>query len=255
MLNRQRGYLGPGVQFARHAKSLLLGYPAVEEEIKLSPAQKSRLKEIDDELRRSVERATKEARDRMEAYKKNRQANGQQYEPDVLSALGQEDAAARGPVIAGAEAARVKALDRRQRARLDQIQLQAEGPTALTRPEIQERLNMSPEQSEAIGAIVAQGREELVRVSALPPELMPYAMLPAQRAAVTKSKEYKSAVEKSRAAALKARGATMQMIAKVLTRKQRETYQKMLGEPFDLAKLRADRSPTMSEPKPEPKAP
>jgi hypothetical protein len=54
---------------------------------------------------------------------------------------------------------------------------------------------------------------------------------------------------------IKARQTMMQMIAKVLTKGQRANYQRMVGEPFDFAKLNTAPTPTASDSKPEPKPP
>jgi hypothetical protein len=162
------------------------------------------------------------------------------------------------------EAAKMKVLDRRQRTRLEQIKLQMEGPYAFTRPEFQERLNMDQGQIEAVTAIMLEGREEAIRVSALPRNMLnTYFGAPSERTKLTESDGYQSELDKARQAAVKARAATMQRIAKVFTKKQRENYQKMLGEPFDILTLRTNSQSTTPEskeqtkpagPKPESKA-
>jgi hypothetical protein len=103
---------------------------------------------------------------------------------------------------------------------------------------------MDPGQVESIRAIVAEGRDELTRAAALPPEMARTRFAtgpPEKRAQLIESEEYQTAVEAARAAALKTRAGITQRIAKVLTKKQRENYQHMVGEPFGLEKLRDPR--------------
>jgi hypothetical protein len=141
---------------------------------------------------------------------------------------------------------------------LEQIRIQAEGPISLTRLEIQRRLNIGPDQAELIGALLADGEQEMIRVSTLPPNVLPdnYNDIPPEkRLALLGTKEVKPAIDKCRETALKVRGAVNQRIAKVLTRKQREAFQRMQGEPFDFAKVRAGARPPVSEPQAATKAP
>src|SRR5260370_25911256 len=83
---------------------------------------------------------------------------GEQPDPQVLQELQPLQAALRGALdrlTAQTEAAALKVLTAEQRRRFAGIQLQAEGPLAFTHPEIHQRLNLSPDQVEAIGEIVA----------------------------------------------------------------------------------------------------
>jgi hypothetical protein len=95
----------------------------------------------------------------------------------------------------------LRVLDRGQRTRLDQIQLQAKGPLAITRSEVRKRLNMAPEQVEAIVSVVDEGRQEIERVATVPNELLenstplPGGVLKFDPA---RAKAIKSAVEKSK---------------------------------------------------------
>gem|GEM_PF-1879864 len=52
-----------------------------------------------------------------------------------------------------------KILTPKQRLRLNQISLQQQGPLAVARPEIAEKLNMSPEQLEQVQAIIQESRQ------------------------------------------------------------------------------------------------
>lgn len=59
-------------------------------------------------------------------------------------------------------------LDGHQCARLEQLQLQADGPMAFMRPEIQDRLKMSAEQVNAVKAICELGRKAVTASATLP---------------------------------------------------------------------------------------
>jgi len=167
---------------------------------------------------------------------------GDQADPQARTAATQQFRSVGDPLQAEAEAAQLEALGPRQRPRLDQIQLQADGPLAFSRPEVLEWLNLNPGQVKAIQEIVARGRVRMLATSAVPLGVKPGhgPPTPEQYRTLSRSQEFEENRAKSREATLKARDATLQEIAKVLTKGQGATYQKMLGAPFDLAKLRGD---------------
>jgi hypothetical protein len=138
----------------------------------------------------------------------------------------------------------LKVLDGRQLARLQQLQLQADGPWALMRPEVQDRLRMSPEQVELAKGIFRQGREAIAKSATLPGDSKrPYPGMPAgKRAELLKSKEFGNQVDDVRKQIVKARNATMREIGEILNKNQRVTFEKMLGDPFEFPKL-SDRRP------------
>ena len=220
--------------FARHSESLLLRNPEVEKELKITPEQKSQLAAVNTERERWFERATRE----FQQGKQKLADNG--AGPDQVQALARQQSELAQERREDFDAALVKVLSAKQRERLAQIKLQAEGPMAFTRPEIQQRLNMDEEQVAMIGEIVAEGRAALSQEAALPPELRPARPLSAEeREQLHSSQAYKTAVGKTRTAAIEVRERTMQAIAKVLTKKQRDKYQSMRGEPFGLDKMQA----------------
>ena len=59
------------------------------------------------------------------------------------------------------EATVVKVLDRRQRARLQEIRLQIEGPNVFLRSDFQKQLNMSLDQIELFTPLIRQGRQDI----------------------------------------------------------------------------------------------
>jgi hypothetical protein len=236
-LSRQRGYLGIGVMPVFQSKTVLLKRVPVQEEIKLTLDQNRRFEEIEKKANQTIERVNANLQKKLEEYRQRKQLEGVPYDMDELRALYAEANAARTPLATDAEESKLKLLDRRQRKRLGEIQLQAEGPMAFMRPVVQQQLNMSEEQIALIGAMIDESREQITVVSALPPDLAPGGRF--LSTTERDGKRYAAALEKSRTAALQVRDRTMQRILKVLTKNQRENYRKMLGEPFDLAKLRS----------------
>jgi Spy/CpxP family protein refolding chaperone len=215
----------------------LLAFPSVQEELKITSAQKSRLDEIGANFRSESDRLEKQRQDGLQEL-------GDQPDPQALADF-QRKVRVSGVALDDQKvASMMKALDGPQRVRLEQIRLQAEGPFAFTRPELQRRLNLSDDQIALLTTIIRDGRQEARQVLGRASDVLANAAIlgpgpvlkvdPAQRDAV------KSAFEKSQKEAAKLRGSLDRTIAKALTRKQRETYQKLLGEPFDLTKLSAD---------------
>ena len=142
------------------------------------------------------------------------------------------------------EQAIAKVLEPRQRKRLEQIALQIEGPFALAKPEIAARVNLWPEQLEEIQGILGQMKDsqsqlwqdQLGRLRAADPGGVPKA---------AGKKEDKSQREQRETAQLDqmskdsdtVRAGVIRQIGRVLTRRQRAAFEKMLGEPFDLTRL------------------
>jgi hypothetical protein len=194
----------------------------------------------------------------------------------------------------GAEQAFARILDRSQYARLKQIQLQDEGPSALLRPDLQERLNMDEDQVEQVRELMNERDEaqretrmaqgELMK-SAFPKDANPNpgnngqnggtrgiltrlndpafqeAMKkfygqnggterirtrlndPAFQEAMKKfweSPETKAKMEEFRRRDEQIENRFMAAAKRVLSRRQSAAYEKMLGAPFDLSKLRGN---------------
>jgi len=212
----------------------LLNYPSVREELKLTPAQAQKSNESKAKMDRFVE----DSRKRFAEL-------GAQPDPQVLAALREEDTAARRAFVRELETALLKSLDPGQRTRLDQIGLQKEGPSAFLRPEFQERLNMDPGQIEAVQTIITQGRQVRRQAREVPAGLEQKALIPAapgENPNLVKidpkyAEQYGSAYNKGVAAAEKVTESMERQIAKLLSKKQRQVYQAMCGEPFELASM------------------
>lgn len=138
-----------------------------------------------------------------------------------------------------------------QRQRLDQIQLQAQGPLAFVRPAAEasaliyvgpplaERLKLSKDQLERIRKIEQAGEAEITQAASFPiiidskekPTLESVSKL-------VDSPEFQAAKKKAAQTGRDATAAVIRRIKAVLNDSQREAYHKLLGPPFDLSRLR-----------------
>jgi Spy/CpxP family protein refolding chaperone len=206
---------------------LLIGQPAVQAELKLRDAQRDRIRDLNAEF----DQKRREVADRLTA------AQGA-LDRDAFLAL-----------IAGLrrenEEALARVLDKPQRERLAQIGLQLEGPMAVTRPEVAERLNLDDAQWLQVQALKEQyesAREQL------------YAAVPAERinlgaaarrpaagarpgAARPGPRPGESAGDRLNRASDELRVRFVRELNKILTRRQKAAFNTMLGAPFDLAKV------------------
>ena len=121
------------------------------------------------------------------------------------------------------EAAAAKILQPEQKERVDQIMLQIEGPLAVIRPEVAAKLNMTPKQSQQAQMTVMQMGQAVRQ------------MLMAQAASGVNPAL--GAAGLPRESLTKLRGAATQQLGRVLDAKQKFQFNKLLGDPFDLAKI------------------
>lgn len=146
------------------------------------------------------------------------------------------------------EAAYLKTLDSKQKTRIKQIALQAEGAGAFNNPEVIEKLGMTMEQVQAIEAIRNDSRRSQGQIfrnlfagnnnnndngngggrgrGGFPdPETM-------------QSPEFQAKMKTAQDDQTKLEDQTMASVGKALTKAQRATFNKMIGEKFDVAALR-----------------
>jgi hypothetical protein len=205
-------------------KRVLLGNPAVHEELKLTEAQK---KGIEDAW---TGRSPRLQKARAEAAEKKAQLT--------------RDVAFRESLAAALEA-----LEPGQRDRLDQIQLQSQGPLAFgprnlqlswEGPALAQRLRLSDDQVKRIQTIVEEGDKEIEKAATVPIALDPKGGPPTVESIRkwVETAEFKATKRKTRESARKAWGSVIQRIEQVLTGPQRKAYRELLGEPFDLWKIR-----------------
>jgi hypothetical protein len=207
-------------------KNVLLGVPVVQEELKLTGAQKRGMDETRTRLLAKAKEAIRGITDR-EKMQATREAVFKELMPAILANL-----------------------EPGQRDRLDQIQLQSQGPFAFSRtrnpqldlegPSLAERLKLSDAQIERLKAIDDEGEQEIGRAATIPIVLDPKAGAPTAESIrkLVETPEFKAAKQKARADARKAWTSVIERIEQVLTEAQRKAYREMLGMPFDLSKIR-----------------
>jgi hypothetical protein len=123
-------------------------------------------------------------------------------------------------------------LDAKQTARLNQIVLQAEGPLAVSRPEVASKLRLSPTQNDQVqGVMIQLQQRQRLLYAAARREARTFAQLDPER------------FRRVREQMAKTRDAAVARIGKVIDRRQKAAFNKMLGEPFDMAKLDPDTKP------------
>ena len=223
---------------------LLIGRPAIQEELKLSDAQKKTIRD----LNAGFDQQRRESADRL---MKAREGLDQGALMAMIADLRRAN-----------EEALARVLDKSQRKRLAQVALQLEGPLAITRPEIAAQLNLDDTQSVQIQALKAEyealreqlyathdprfnrGADALRRASgarrssarsgpggeAAASQLVPGSGGPGPRQEESEGDRLNRASDELRARFVRE-------LSKVLTRRQRTAFNTMLGEPFDLAKV------------------
>lgn len=136
-----------------------------------------------------------------------------------------------------------KVLTPKQQARVKQIALQRDGMFALARPDMAERLNMDEGQIEQIQGIMQEMQGSQREAGAAMRERMK-SMRRADGSfdrdamkAQMESPEGKAQMEQQRNDAEKLRDQASTAIGRVLRKKQKDNYKKMIGAPFDVSKL------------------
>ena len=211
---------------------VLLSLDPVQDELKMTDAQKKEYRAVS-------------AREDRELQQKMQQARRNNQEREKLQAA---------VVDAAREAkAKIRAIFKpEQWERLDQIQLQAQGPLAFDRneagpwaamanvgPSLAERFKLSDDQVKRIRTIAQQGGQEIQKAASFP-IVMEAKTKPPSKEEIYKlldSPEFKAAKQKARQAGRDAWAAVIRRIEDVLTPEQREAYHKTIGAPFDFAKL------------------
>ena len=126
-------------------------------------------------------------------------------------------------------------LNSRQWARLTQIVLRVEGPSAFLTPELVDALVLGPEQLELIREILAGVNAEQEQYTESQKQASE--LVKASGDLVLEKMRKNQEKTQSRSFAYKLSKQVMPRIGQVLTRRQREIYNRMLGDSFDLGKL------------------
>jgi hypothetical protein len=198
---------------------MLLLAPSVQKELKLSDAQKTKAYSL-------AKAASQRGREIFQAL----MLNGGNADPQAMMAAGMQHRQETEQAIA-------KVLDAKQKERFNQIALRAEGPLAVARPEVAAKLRLNEAQNEYVHEVMTQMRQELflaMRQGAANGQVNP---------------------GQARAMATQLRRNAVQEISKVIDRKQKAAFEKMLGAPFDLTKLEAETASTSADPTAEPSKP
>jgi len=180
---------------------MILLAPSVQKEVKLNEEQKTKVYSY-------AKTATQKQREMMQAVA----FGGGNANPQMMMQAGMQ-------IRHELDQGLAKILEPKQKERLDQIVLQAEGPLAVARPEIADKVGLNDEQQEYVQRIMMEMRRNLfmsVRQGAANGQFNPGQM--------------KSLTAQLRAGAV-------QEVGKILDRKQKNTFNKMLGEPFDMKRL------------------
>jgi hypothetical protein len=217
----------------RNPDALLLSRPAVQDELKLTPEQKKKLARLEKaRLDRSRQFGEMAREVNQNEFGPLPLADIQSFEDQEIE-LNDEVATTLGQI-----------LSPRQRMRLAQISLQVEGAMAFGREDVLEKLNVDELQLDAIRTILDGTRELLGQnaflTTGLQPEAERLAAVP-QEGVDGMTQGRPNGSRKAAAAESKPNGQVLdealRKIARVLRKSQWETYTRLKGPPFDLARL------------------
>lgn len=179
----QPGFGFGGRMMGANLSMMLLGREDVQKELNLSQTQKAKLEQMRQEMRQAMQ----ELRDLPPEQRRERvQELRQKYDPESV-------------------------LTDAQRKRLRELELQWQGPIALTDPEVAKQVGLTEEQQAKIRGIVQETFQSL-RPQPGQPGGAPGARM----------EEFRKAREQAE-----------KKILEVLTPAQREKWQQMLGKPFE----------------------
>jgi hypothetical protein len=205
---------------------VLITWKAIQDELKLNPAQVTRIKAINAD------------------YDLKRQTLGQ----DMSKPGGRLAPAALAEWITSVrteqEGAIAAVLSRGQSTRLEQISLQIEGLRCVARAEIAERINLDAVQLEMIQQILDQMKATQDQQWKLHVEQIAAAGAGSAKQMTTDNKKKVATqskpdpVELAHLEQVQIEDEAARQIARVLTRGQRKTLSKLMGNPFDLSRLR-----------------
>ena len=218
-----------------------LGLPAVQQELKITEAQKKEQAEIEEQRREKMQKARAGIADRAK-FRADRDA-----------------------IFKETAAAQLANLKPEQRERLGQIQLQAQGPLAFSvrdrdesssmadagrfiGPRLSEQLKMSLDQVKRARTIADEGTTQIQKAASF--QLSPGSQDTASAENIRKlvaAPEFRAAMELARRAAREAWDAVMARILEVLNDEQRARYRRIVGKPFDLMKLARDEDRSETE--------
>jgi hypothetical protein len=225
------GEAGEGIKLA------LIRLPAVQAELKLTEKQKAEAARIGTDAREAKKAidAESKAKPKAKAQGEDNPQGGPDPAPDARDA-------ALADLEGRTEELLKKFLDSKQRKRLSEIALQVEGPEAFTKPELIQKLEILDDQLDQIREILGGVRQQ-----------QDQAKVAQKRSAEIGNPELEKTTKEQqkvqlRVLALKAGKRGMAEIGKVLSKRQRDRYRNLLGEPFNLAGLADEKGRKLFDP-------
>jgi len=203
MSSLARSQSAPGI--GPESPLVILMAPSVQKELKLTDEQKDKVYNV-------VRDASQKSRQLMQQVMM-RGGGDPRGLIDAGQALRRENDLAIGNL-----------LEKKQNARFEQIVLQSEGPLAVGRREIATKLQLSANQNQAVQAVMGQFQQMRFQM-----------MMMARRAAMTGAPAGNIEQETR-----KLREETVRQLGKIVTKKQKDAFNEMLGAPFDISKISAE---------------
>ena len=159
---------------------------------------------------------------------------------------------------ADAEATYGKILTKPQRKRLDEIDLRRQGPLAVMRPEMMQKLNLNDDQIADMQSLQQENRDSMMQMGQ---QMRQQFMGPdgnfdfrAMRNFM-QSDQGKAQQTKMREQGQKSQSQLIAAVGKVLTKKQKAKFNSMLGKDFDIALLNNPRGGPGGPPGGDPNSP
>jgi hypothetical protein len=209
----------------------LLRTPEVQKELKLKADQLQKIGRIGEEAKQAKKQAESATKDKAKGKTKAVDPIAKEQERLAREAMD----GVLSEVMQGIDEQINAVLDSRQRNRLTQIVLRVQGPSAFRTPELIDALGLGPDQVEAIGEVLdgVKGEQDQYKERQKRSSELAKASGDFELEKVRKDQEK----ARTRAYAFKLSKQVMPEIGRILTRRQRDQYNRMLGESFDLAKL------------------
>jgi uncharacterized protein (TIGR03067 family) len=229
---------GPGSTIPqRELDACRLLSPGVANEMKLSDDQKKKLKEIIDVYRESMRKLYEVPLRNAEPIDEPGLSSQERRRRMVESGMSERSYKS-GQLRVEAGAAIDKTLTPAQRTRLHQIAIQLDGPRAFERKDVQEALNLRFDQQELIKGILESGH------AGLRPITLTLMERPSQEVAETKETRVRQ--REGLRSFDRINSSMMDQILRILTRGQKQSFGRLLGEPIDKAKALAGTIPALS---------
>jgi len=274
------GGMGGFATFAGMSRMMLVMNPAVQRELRLTPAQAKAVLEGMNQFQKRTESMLPKPAQPSAPGAADPAAPAGEVPAEVDPAAMLETAMV---LVSEGEAGPARVLSRKQLARLDQIVMQMEGVACVRRPEVASAIGLNPGQVDAVQEILNETKQKQARLlvqqgqamidhgakpdaspdsDATKPEAAPASTKDAagktgdDPAEVNRRKRADD-VRKLRRGNDEIQVDTTSRILRHLTKRQRDRLDKLMGEPFDPARMN-DKAPPGSDPaatKDEPKPP